>query len=378
MKNLSLSKNLLLLGDKSRYIFAKMIIEMLPIDYEKDSILIEHGSTKYQVQGKDENLYINSFKMPSGISLYLLKSDDSSWQDDYNSFSRIIVFEEFPMSKDSTQQLIDYWNILPKNRPPLTIVIMNLPHRQGSTDLDRIDDAIISAKDNYESQGLDVILFNSDADFMNVLYQHESLIQKHKKFLSSELEKIYEREYELDFLYDDFIMDCNDSGGCLNLFAINRICSFDSVKLSNKNSFWDAYNDLALKNLFPSDTSDKGNLNYLSKIQSYILTGDFDGKVSSSEILERRVSQQKAELILSLQRSFLSFMSGGKFSMPVSTYETRDIFTYKKLTSDRNGRFYGINAEYSRKLRDFVEDESKKILKSSLDGYIKFFSEVIQ
>ena len=38
---------------------------------------------------------------------------------------------------------------------------MNLPHRQGSTDLDRLDDAIKDAKQNYESQGLEINLFNS-------------------------------------------------------------------------------------------------------------------------------------------------------------------------------------------------------------------------
>lgn len=52
-------------------------------------------------------------------------------------------------------------------------------------------------------------------------------------------------------------------------------------------------------------------------------------------------------------------MSSRKFAGCVSPYEFRDIVSYKKLIGDRNGRFYGINAEYKQRLRKFLEQETK-------------------
>ena len=372
MKNLALEKNLLFIGDKSRFIFAKTLTGILPPNYENFTLLLEHGDTASKIQNKENLFKLTSFKTPPGLKIFLLLYDDDSWKNDFAKFSRIFLFEEFPLKKDSTQQLIDTWNNLPKNRPPLTVVIMDLAHRQGSTDIDRLDDTINDTQKNYKSQGLDVFLFRSPADVINILHRHESLIQKHKKILSSDLEKIYDRMYELDFLYDDFIMDCNDAGGCLSLSTLNKICSFDSVKLGNKNSFWDAYNDAALKKLFPADTFAKGNFNDLIKICNYILTGDFDGKSS------QRIEQTKWELTQVLRKNFLLRVSDQKFFGTAYSYEFKDILAYKKATSDRNGRFYGINAAYGKQFRNFVEKDAKDILKAALDNYINFFEEVLK
>lgn len=378
MKNFSLERTLLLLGDKSRFIFAKKFTGALPPDYENFSLLLEHGEPAAQIQRREEFFRIESFRTPPGIKFMLLKFDDESWREQYKNFSRLIIFEEFPLKKDSTQQLIEAWRNLPRNRPPLSIVIMDLIHRQGSTDLDRLDDAIIEAKKDYEAQGLDVIFFRSDADAVNIFYRHESLIQKHKKVLSHELEEIYNRKnYELDFLYEDFLFDCEDAGGCLSLSAISKICSFESVKSGNKNSIWEAYNEAAIKKLFPSDVFAKGNLNELVKIYGYILTGDFEGQDLTSDKTNLRVRKAKLELTQTLQRKFLSRMVVGKFSAYVSPYEVRDAVSYKKLTSDRNGKFYGINAEYGRQLRRFVEKTSKEILLVALEDYIQCFERVI-
>lgn len=372
MKNLELEKNFLFIGDKSRYIFAKTITGLLPPDYENFTLLFEHGDTLSKIKSRENLFNIASFKTPPGMKISLMKSDES-WKESFTQFSRIFLFEEFPLKKDSTQQLINTWNNLPKNRPPLTVVIMDLAHRQSSTDLDRLDDAVIEAQKNYTSQGLEVVFFRSSADMINILHRHESILQQHKKILSRDLEKIYDRMYELEFLYEDFIMDCNDAGGCLSLSTLNKICSFESVKLSNKSSFWNAYNDAALKRLFPSDTFSKGNFNDLIKICHYILTGDFEVKNSSPKI-----EQTKLELNKVLRKIFLLSMSDRTFSGTAYAYESKDILAYKKSTSDKNGRFYGINAEYGRQFRRFVEKDAKDILKSALESYINFFEEVIK
>lgn len=378
MKNFSLEKVLLFLGDKSRYIFAKELTGVLPPDYENYSLILEHGETVSEVQKRENFLRLSSFKTPPGIKIFLSKADEVTTQAEQGKFSRLIVFEEFPFKKDSTQQLIETWQNLPRSKPPLSIVVMDLFHRQGSTDLDRLDDTILEAQRSYEAQELDVILFRSAADVIDVLHHHESLISKHKKVLSNELAQIHERLYELDFLYDDFIMDCNDKGGCLSLAAVNGICSFDSVKLSGKNSFWEAYNEAALKKLFPSDTSVKGYLNDLIKIYSYVLKGDGATNFSASRQANNLIEQGKAELAQILIKSFLAYMSSRKFADYVSPYEFRDIVSYKKLTGDRNGRFYGINAEYKQRLSKFVEQETKIILKSALDSYINFLERVVR
>ena len=262
---------------------------------------------------------------------------------------------------------------MPKTRPPLTIVIMDLPHRQASTDLDRLDDAISDAEKNYTAQGLEVVFYRRADDAINILYRHESLIARHKKILSDEVAKIYDRLYELDYLYDDFLMDCEDAGGCLNLSALNALCSFETARLSGRNSLWEAYNDAALKKLFPAHSIAKGNLNDLAQIYSYILAGELAEKNSLRQVTNQNVENGKRELLRGLKENFLSFMTAGRFLGKISPYEIRDIVSYKKLTSDRSGRFYGINAQYQRQLRQFVAEEARKILRYAIDSHINFF-----
>ena len=376
MKNFSLEEKFLFIGDKSRFIFAKTMTEILPPNYEDISLILEHGTTATQLKNRENFCAVSNFKIPPGMKIYLLKAEDESWKDDFEKFSQLFLFEEFPLEKDSTQQLIDTWNALPKNRPPLTIVIMDLAHRQGSTDLDRLDDAIIEAKKNYESKGFSVVFFRSSADVINILHRHESLIRKYKKNLDAELKEINDRMYDLDFLYDEFVIDCNAAYGCLSLSSLNKICSFDSVKSTNRNTFWEAYNDAALKRLFPTDSFAKGNFNDLAKIYNYILTGDFDSKSSVAQ--NSRIEQTKLELMHVLKNSFQSFMDEGKFANMTYSYEASNILSYKKSTGEKTGRFYGINAEYGRNLKTFVEKSAKEILRLALENYIKYFERVIR
>ena len=93
---------------------------------------------------------------------------------------------------------------------------------------------------------------------------------------------------------------------------------------------------------------------------------------------DQKIAQGKSELIRVLQKTFLSRMDGGKFSGRVYVHEAQDIVAYKKLTSDKSGRFYGINAEYGRQLRQFVEKDAKEILQLALYNYISFFERVIR
>lgn len=153
MKNFSLEKNVLFLGDKSRFVFAKTITGVLPSDYENCTLLLAHGNASSQIQSNGNFFSVASFKTPPGLKISLLKADDESWKKTFEKFSRIVLFEEFPLKKDSTQQLIDSWSNLPKSRPPLTIVIMDLAHHQGSTDLDSLDDAVLEAKKKLRSAG---------------------------------------------------------------------------------------------------------------------------------------------------------------------------------------------------------------------------------
>ena len=111
----------------------------------------------------------------------------------------------------------------------------------------------------------------------------------------------------------------------------------------------------------------------MQKIYTEILTGKADLE-TDNKLLE----QCRAELINTLRQSFYKFMYSRKFSDKVYPYEIQNSFSYKKLTSDTGGRFYGINAEYSKKLRQFVAQESKIILKSALESYINFFERVIR
>ena len=377
MKNFSLEKTLLFLGDKSRYIFAKELTGTLPQNYENFFLRLEHGDKLTEIQQRENFLCVTSFKTPPGIRIISFSNDYDDWTVHVKKFSRILIFEEFPFEKDSTQQLIETWRGLPKDRPLLSIVLMDLLHRQGSTDLDRLDDALAAAQKNYAEQELEVIFFRPNTDAVNILYRHESRIARRKKVLSGELEKIYDRMYELDFLYDDFVMDCEGKGGCLSLNATNGICSFDSVRLHNKDSVWDCYNAAALKRLFPSDSFGKGNLNDLMEIYAYILAGYVGGKSPLSEAEKIRVNKGKFELMRVLQSKFYDYMTARKFSVYVPPHEVRDVIAYKKLTSDSGGRLFGINAEYNRKLRHFVETDAKDILESALKNYIKFFEKVI-
>ena len=49
-----------------------------------------------------------------GIAKLPTQAADETWKNDFGELSRVILFEEFPLKKDSTQQLPDTWSNPPK------------------------------------------------------------------------------------------------------------------------------------------------------------------------------------------------------------------------------------------------------------------------
>ena len=376
MKNFFLERKLLCLGDKSKFIFAQMIVENLPQEFEKFSLQIEHGKNLLSMEDNGKFFNISSFKIPPGFKIFI-PMNNIDLETNIAQFCRILIFEEFPLLKDSTRQLIEEMQNFSTYCPPFSVVIMNLPHRQGSTDLDNLSETVSDAEKNYKNQNIDVCIFNSCADMLNVIYKHNPILTKYKKILSLRLKKIQERMDEFEFLYDDdFLIDCKRENGCLTPTVINSIFDFNELKLNNTDSLWESYNKTALKKIFPTYGNIGGNLNLLSDLWKYVLLGE-DEKNSLPFLEGWDLTRENQKFIDSLKKHFLDYMFEENFKYRVSPTDIRDIISYKKLVGSENGKCYGLQAEYTRKLRKFVEEEAKNFLKAWVNSCIEHFERMI-
>lgn len=285
--------------------------------------------------------------------------------DKAEEFDCCAIFEGIPFGKESTHILLNKWRNDTKGKPAL-IVFMNLPRRQGSTDLDKIGDDLIKAQKYYQSQGQDFCTLKSKDDVLEVVLHHCSCYCQHIYELKGKLEILRD---DVDTLfksdYEYFLESCKHDNGCLTEASKAEICSLKSVKKYIQSQYlWQCYNEAAKQKLF----SESGAMNELCKIyKTYMqeLFATFDGNLNYECI----------NLITVLRNRFNDFMrpQQNKYQGKISLQDVKDDVVYTYLTENRQGRFYGIKTEYLKQLKIFIELEAKDVLRNQLEFKYKEF-----
>lgn len=297
-------------------------------------------------------------RQPSLIELprYHFVADFFSVEAQTERYQVCAVFEEAPFNKESTDLIIQRWKEATNGKPVL-LVFMDLPRRQGSTDLDRIGDDLMQAQERRRQEGQAFCVVKSEEDVLGVMCQHIPLYAQTLYALNNEIELLKDDiEFLFEGRYQNFLEGLRHDKGCLTEASRAEICSRRSVqRFAGSNSLWQCYNEAAKQKLFSTNGMTDGWLNIFNNFVS----DWFDVNVMSSK---------DAALTYELKMLFNNFMTAprGTLQTSMSPDDLKDDMSYTGATEDKRGRFYGIKPLYLARLRKFIEREAKQFLKDVL------------
>lgn len=330
----------LILGDKSRFVFEKWLHAL----YNSNPEIID----------------LEHFKIPI---------DAENWKEEAKNFQCCAIFEEVPFGKESTNKILNEWIKETEGKFAL-IVFMDLPRRQGSTDLDKIGDDLRKAQEQYHKQGQNFCTLKTKSNVFDVLFYHAPFYSQQIYKLNNKLELLKDDiEFEFESYYEYFLDECRREKGCLSEVTKAAICSLTSVKkYINVQFLWQCYNEAAKEKLF----SKEGAISHLSKINKIYLNdilSTFDGDIGYID----------ENLIKSLKSRFNMYMrpSQTNYQGTITSRDIEDDISYTKLTENKQGRFYGIKTAYLTQYREFVEVEAKEVLKIQLESTYEHFRKAL-
>ena len=273
-----------------------------------------------------------------------------------DKFQACAVFEEAPFDKESTDNIIKRWKEATGGKPVL-LVFMDLPRRQGSTDLDLIGEDLMQAQERRRRDGQSFCVVKSEEDVFGVVCGHIPLYAQAMYSLENDLNVLKDdMKFLFEGRYQNFLEGLRHEKGCLTEASRAEICSRRSVQSAvGANSLWQCYNEAAKQKLFSANGMLKGWLEICNGFMR--------------DWLEEKVLRSKNELLShELIMKFNGYMMApnGTFQTSIRPYEFADDMAYTRTTEDKRGRFFGIKPLYLARLRKFVEREAKDFLKVAL------------
>lgn len=175
------------IGDGSRYEFLRWILGDKDIDVlRKLTIWLQYGN-QYSQRTDGETCWLKSRRMLPGTSCYFPNYLDEECSLNFKvntvSETRFLVFEEFPFQKEETVQWIDSIRREKGVDASITVVLVDLPRRYGSTDIEHFDpqeriDIVRFHYEQAEKLPVAVIIARSQSDVIPILSWRESLGRK--------------------------------------------------------------------------------------------------------------------------------------------------------------------------------------------------------
>ena len=250
---LDLKADWIFLGDYSRYVFlSKLIDDNSVMDFKDSSIWVSHGNN---LSVADNYYCITTNKYFPDIRIFVPDNNYDMSKLPLKRDTRILVFEEFPFIKESTQQILNaIGNIIS------LVVLVNSYKFSASTDLTRKGEDFENAKQWYLEKNMNVLWINdlnNSKELQNIFYWRPRLIDYYKKQAETDLERLKECtkeiKYDYELIYEDWRTDNN--------YLSNRkqIYSYNAVKKSSKYSIWYAYMNEAYDKLFSKNKNGKSS-----------------------------------------------------------------------------------------------------------------------
>lgn len=346
----------ILLGDNSQYLFLKWLLgNKFNNKFNNQPVLLKYGN-QYNISYENECWVIITNKLlPNEIVFVADESCDISALP-AASETKFFIFEEFPFQKESINTLIYKLKSVYVDNCFIA-VILNEKFEYASTDIDNPQKALQTAEIHYRQYLGNVIVISNEDDiysilgyistYQNIIKNKAAFSLMYYKFLANNLEKFYKMEIIVGF-WEAYSYKFNVD-----------ICSFNSIDIDKKKpyiSIWDMYAKAAERKLFDikngifSKKITEFYKDKLSKINIIIWNIDKDADILLSVL--------KQEFILAANNSNYGKKYRGKRVIVTNKYEY-NILIGKK---DCSNSCYGINADFSNFVDDFINKKCLEIL----------------
>lgn len=335
----------ILLGDYSRRIFLQWLTESSQVLELKDLPLWVRYAETFSIRCGDGAWLIGTPRTIPGTVLLVPLADSDL--DEYRLLknTRFALFEEFPYGKQSSDMTLQHLRQEYESNSVL-VVLMDIPRRQGSTDIDCPGNDL---KASYEKYSMDenvcVCTAVDKDDVLQILHWRESSEHMWRRRLEADLNQFLEAVEDSGYDYEMLYMDFFES--ILSEQTIDKICSFQSVERSRQNSIWNGYTRAAMLQMFPPSAS--------------------DGLYPVADLYRDTIKEKFPNLNLwDLEKDYLGFVDTMKKALEKALRDPKlSAITFKSNTEEaylRAVNKHKLNVHFRRRLDYFVKTNVPHIL----------------
>lgn len=335
-----------LLGDYSRRVFLQWLTGSAHVlDLEGLPVWVRYAET-LSFRRSGEAWLVGTPRTIPGTVLFI-PLPDTDWHEYHlRKSTRFALFEEFPYGKQSNGMILqdlrqDY------EANSVLIVLMDIPHRQGSTDLVPQGGELQIQYEKYRAKE-NVCIARGDGDVLRILHWEEYSENLWRRQIRADLDRLGESvedsKYDYEILYMDFLESI------LSEHVINKICSFQSVQRSRQNSIWNGYTKAAMLQMFPASGS--GGLYPVAELYRDIISA-FSPNLWDLE-------QDCRGLVDAMKKSLEKELSAPELLSVTFCSHTED--AYLSIVNE-----YKINVNFRKRLEHYVNITVSNILKDRLE-----------
>lgn len=362
MKRYEFYKKIVVIGDKSKYLFIKdYLIDDSKFDYsieelEKNNIYILYDNKNY-IEKDNDCIKICSKKFPK-TKLTIIPKDILEVRLESKDIDKLVVFNSFPYAKLDLLEDVDF--VLKEfNVNDVDSILYKENRRFGATDISTEKESIKRAIKIYKEKNINTKIYNhnkNNEDIFNIAPDFiASFKDDYKNKFYKSIEKFnsrYEREYDLKVkqYFNMFtLLDPDEFERFNNMFSFNNIKKSDDI--------WNTFVENFKKNYIVDSMGILPEVKDLYK--SYVSEICFWDMENDLENLENLIIKEYKN----------HFGREKKLKAPINELE------YIKLMN--NSKENSLEVLFKKKLTDFVDIKLKDTIKIYINNYYDKIKDMI-
>ena len=362
MKEYEFLKKIVIIGDKSKYLFIKDYLKdenilNYQIEYLEENNVYLLYNKEGKIEKENDNIKIYSNKIPM-TKVIIIPKNILFINANINKIDKLLVFSSFPYAKLDLLEDIDFI-IKQFSVNNINSILYKEKRRFGITDISTENESLDEAKKLYEQKNINTIIYNQSEYNQDLFNLYPNFINSFKYDYKNKYNTIvelfndrYSREYDLKIK------------GYFNMLTLldpeefekfNNIFSYEKVKKSN--DIWLTY----VKN-FEKEymIGDGGILQIVKELyRGYISDICFWDEEDDLNNLEN--------IIINKYREYFDIQK--KLKAPESELEYIKLINKDKENS--------LDIFFKNKLKDFININLKKIISTHIENHYNRIREMI-
>lgn len=345
-----------ILGDNSRAVFLDWLLSGAKLRAGENSVIWIRYGIRLSITQQESHWIIETPVLLPRTTLCFPPAAGFESALDTSKRTRYAVLEEFPFGKQTSMDLI---RRLESHGNEALVILMDLPRRQGSTDLIAPGEDLHQAMEAYRAEGRDVLIMQDVNNLQCVLHWHRRMydvwLNKARNYLADLCERISEIPYDYPSLEEDWL----DDGGPLQEQTMDGLFSYQTSKKEKGNTLWDRYANASRRALFPA--SAQGPLTPVAKLYQECL---------DNPLVFWAVDADVENFMDGLQSIFVKMLekeeSKGHYREKTQLPKRLDEDSYLNIAALSGSNGTALNAIFSQMIKDYLCDGVKGFLQERL------------